>query len=69
MQRLDKMIKSQDKRKAIKIDAQVIKILKLSEKDFKVSISKMLRKIDEKMENFTLTLASITKRNQIYKKF
>ena len=63
------MIKSQDKRKAIKIDAQVIKILKLSEKDFKVSISKMLRKIDEKMENFTLTLASITKRNQIYKKF
>lgn len=63
------MIKSQDKRKAIKIDAQVIKILKLSEKDFKVSISKMLRKIDEKMENFTLTLASITKWNQIYKKF
>lgn len=62
-----KNVHSQDKRKVIKIDARVIKILKLSDKDFKITVIKILGKIDEKMENFTLTRESIIKSNQIFK--
>lgn len=53
----------------MKIDAQLIKILKSSDKNFKITVIKMLRKIDEKMKNFTITLESTTKSNQIYKKY
>lgn len=49
------------KKRVIEIDPQVIQTMELSDKDFKITMINMSKKIGDKMKNFARHLGSIKK--------